>query len=191
MGKRTFKQHMLIDAPLLLYFGMSKSGYHFVQWKSLLPLGIQQKVLFGGIWTVLAIAVYYTCLFIHFYHKKDDPPTSTNICAEPGSSSFQEGKPQPLNWMPKYNRTGAMTSIFCLSVRLSIRTSFAPFFPGRMIRRSFVHALLKAPQQRDYFRVLMMCIAFFVFFFYITIFRIKLQGSFLVFTICSSAGKQG
>ena len=73
MGKRTFKQHMLIDAPLLLYFGMSKSGYHFVQWKSLLPPGIQQKVLFGGIWTVFAIAVYYTCLFIHFYHKKDDP----------------------------------------------------------------------------------------------------------------------
>lgn len=74
MEKRTFKQHMLIDAPLLLYFfGMRGSGYNFVQWKSLLPLGIQQKVLFGGIWTVLAIAVYYTCLFIHFYHKKDDP----------------------------------------------------------------------------------------------------------------------
>ena len=74
MEKRTFKQQMLIDAPLLLYFfGMRDSGYSFVRWKSLLPPGIQQRILYGGIWTVMAIAVYYTCLFIHFYHKKDDP----------------------------------------------------------------------------------------------------------------------
>ena len=74
MEKRTFKQQMLIDTPLILYFfGMRDSGYRFVRWKSLLPPGIQQRILYGGISTVMAIAVYYTCLFIHFYNKKDDP----------------------------------------------------------------------------------------------------------------------